>query len=171
MTTSHRHSANQVQPDLLLGWREWVSLPELNIPAIKAKVDTGARTSAIHAFYVDRFRRKGQAYVRFGVHPLQHRRDIARECSARVIDERAVTDSGGHREDRLVVMTPLRLGSQEWNVEITLTNRDTMLFRMLIGREALRGHAWVNPGVSYQVGKPRLTQCYPELTRNTNRQN
>ena len=137
----------------ILGWREWVAIPALGIPAIKAKVDTGARTSALHAFYIEAFREQGRERVRFGMHPLQNREDIAVDCIADVLDQRLVSDSGGHTEMRYVIKAPIRLGDQEWPAEITLTNRDTMKFRMLLGRSALWGRYIVDPHVSYAAGR------------------
>lgn len=138
----------------ILGWREWVALPELGIDHVKAKIDTGARTSALHAFFVDPFKRRGRPWVRFGVHPWQGRRDIAVEVEAAVLDRRMVSDSGGHRELRYVIATDIVLGPERWRIELTLTNRDTMKFRMLLGRMALRGRFLVDPRLSYRIGKP-----------------
>jgi hypothetical protein len=138
---------------ITIGWREWVAMPELGLGAIKAKVDTGARTSAIHAFSVEPFEQDGESLVRFKVHPLQKREDIEVECVAKVVDQRVVTDSGGHAEQRYVIEAPLRLADQHWPVEITLTNRDTMGFRMLLGRTAIRGRFVVDPARSYIVSK------------------
>ncbi len=138
---------------LMLGWREWIALPELGLGLVKAKIDTGARTSTLHAFYVDGFRRGGQHYVRFGVHPLQKRTDVVIHSEALVLDQRRVTDSGGHREDRYVIRTRLALGGQDWPIEMTLTNRETMLFRMLLGRTALAGRARVDPARSFLTGR------------------
>lgn len=139
--------------DLILGWREWLALPELGLPAIKAKVDTGARTSTLHAFYVDTFRRDGRLYARFGVHPLQQRADLVIHGEAPVIDRRQVSDSGGHREERYVIETRLALAGREWPIELTLTNRETMLFRMLLGRTAINGRALVDPKKSFLTGQ------------------
>ena len=139
--------------DLILGWREWLALPELGLPAIKAKVDTGARTSTLHAFYVDTFRRDGRLYARFGVHPLQQRADLVIHGEAPVIDRRQVSDSGGHREERYVIETLLALAGREWPIELTLTNRETMLFRMLLGRTAINGRALVDPKKSFLTGQ------------------
>ncbi len=140
-----------------LGWREWIALPELGIPALKAKLDTGARTSALHAFYVETFNQ--DRWVRFGIHPLQRRVEPVIHCEAELIDRRVVTDSGGHREQRYVIQTPFRLGEHVQPIEITLTDREGMLFRMLLGRTALSGWARVDPERSFRSGRA-LARAY-----------
>ncbi len=138
----------------ICGWREWASLPGLGIGAIKAKLDTGAKTSALHAWDLDAYEVDGRPWVRFCVHPL-HRADgsVAR-CSAPLCDRRWVTNSGGTSERRYVISTHLRIGAESWPIELTLTNREQMGFRLLIGREAMRGHLIVDPNSSYRAGKP-----------------
>jgi hypothetical protein len=138
-----------------IGWREWAELPGLGIAAIKAKVDTGARTSALHAFSVEPFEEEGVRMVRFGIHPLQRRDDVACYCTAPVADRRWVSDSGGHRELRWIIITPLRMGGLEWPVELTLTNRDSMLFRMLLGRTGMARNFLIDPRASYLLGRPK----------------
>lgn len=140
----------------LLGWREWVSLPTLGVQHIKAKVDTGARTSALHAFSNEIYYERGVKMVRFKLHPWQKRTDIEQDCAAAVIDERVVSDSGGHRERRLVIATEVCLNEHCWPIEMTLTNRDNMQFRMLLGRTAIRGLYGVDPAASYLVGTKPL---------------
>lgn len=139
---------------VMLGWREWVALPELGIEAIKAKVDTGARSSALHTFDLDTFSENGITKVHFCIHPYQHDLSIVSECVAELIDQRNVTDSGGHTELRPVILTPVRLGHSSKNIEITLTNRENMKFRMLLGRTAMFGDCIVDPAKSYLLGKP-----------------
>ena len=142
-----------------IGWREWVALPDLGIPAIKAKIDTGARTSCLHAFYVEPFDDGARRRVRFGVHPLRRITSIELHCEADVLDERNVSDSGGHVERRIVIATQVVLSGQAWPIEITLTNRENMLFRMLIGRTALRSRFRIDPGRSFINGR-KLRHVY-----------
>lgn len=143
----------------LIGWREWVALPELGIPALKAKIDTGARTSALHVSELECYDAPDGRRVRFVLHPLRKRSELIIACTARVIDERIVSDSGGHRERRPVIRTPLSLGGRRWPIEITLTNREDMLFRMLLGRTAMSGRLTVDPQQSYCCGR-RLRHAY-----------
>lgn len=138
----------------MLGWREWVSLPDLNITHIKAKIDTGARSSALHAFAIDPYRKGGQRWIMFAIHPIQKHSDVAIECHALIKDRRLVSDSGGHKQRRYVIESRLILGQSIITAEITLTNRDTMLFRMLIGRTTMNNHFIIDPNASYLQGKP-----------------
>ena len=146
-----------------IGWREWVALPELGVDAIKAKVDTGARTSALHAFYVEPFGPARARKVRFGVHPLPRRNDIAIECIARVIDRRDVRSSNGEIEERFVIETPIRIGERQWRIEVTLANRNMMTYRMLLGRQAISRDVLVDPSSSFL--QPKLRYKVYDLTR------
>lgn len=143
---------------ITVGWREWCSLPELGLTHIKAKVDTGAKTSCLHAFMVEDFIKDNEQWVRFGMHPDQHRTKKEIFCETRVIDQREVTDSGGHIEKRYVISTLLIIDNQQWPIELTLTNRDTMRFRMLLGRTAMENKIIVNPAESYLLGEPVKAQ-------------
>ena len=141
----------------LLGWREWVSLPGLEIPHIKAKVDTGAKTSALHTCSISPFEDdQGQLWVKFSVNPWQFDQQKIVECQARVKDRRAVTDSGGHRELRYVIESLLVIDGHSYSIELTLTDREGMRFRMLLGRSALRGRFMVDSKASFLMGGDKL---------------
>ena len=142
-----------IENKLLLGWREWVGFSDLGLPRIKAKVDTGARTSCLHAFKLDVFDNNGAEWVRFSVHPNQESLDVM-VCESPIHDKRLVTDSGGHSEERIVILSQVEIGAWKESIEVTLTSRDSMKFRVLLGRTAItKGHFVVNPALSYCQGK------------------
>ncbi|MFO1352160.1 MAG: RimK/LysX family protein [Gammaproteobacteria bacterium] len=142
-----------MEDKLIVGWREWVALPKLGIPALKAKIDTGARTSALHVADLESYREQRRRKARFTLHPLRKNQQVAIICSADVIDERIVTDSGGRKEKRLVIRSPIRLAEWEWMIDITLTSREDMMFRMLLGRTAMAGRLIVDPALSFEYGR------------------
>lgn len=142
--------------DLTVGWREWVSLPDLGVGWVKAKLDTGARTSSIHAYDVQEFERDGVACVRFDVRPWQKSTDDIVAAELPVHDRRDIRSSNGHIESRIVVSTTLSIAGRRIPAEFTLTDRDEMGFRMLVGREALRQGFLVDSGRSYYGGRPPL---------------
>ena len=137
------------KPRPVIGWREWVALPELGVSRVKAKVDTGARTAALHAHRLEVLDEGNGQIVRFEIHPTQRSAAGAISTTAKVVDWRDVRSSAGHRERRPVIVTPLRLRGQQWNIEVTLTNRDAMGFRLLLGRQSIRGRFVVDPGRSF----------------------
>jgi len=147
------------QNKIIIGWREWLALPDLGIQAIKAKVDTGARTSALHTFGLEPYEEDGTFKVKFGIHPLQRRKDIEVSCVADVVDRRRVTSSAGQSEMRYVIRTFVALGEIRWPIELTLTDRRSMRFRMLLGRAAISGLLLVDPAKSYLTGR-RLSKLY-----------
>ncbi len=156
-TSIERAAAKQV-----VGWREWVALPRIGVRRIKAKLDTGARSSALHAFNLRPSRRDGKLFVQFDVHPLQRNDEVYRTCLAEAVDYRWITNSGGGREKRFVIVTALQMGGDIWPIEVTLTDRDQMGFRMLIGRTAMEHRLIIDPTVSYRLGKPRKADGAPK---------
>ena len=137
----------------LLGWREWVAFPALGVGRIKAKVDTGARTSCLHAFRIETFKRDDAPWLRFDIHPNQRDTSEVLQCEAPLKDRRVVRDSGGHEEHRYVIETDLEIAGRLLPIEVTLTDRDNMKFRVLLGRTAIRNQFMVDPGRSYLTGK------------------
>jgi hypothetical protein len=146
-------------PKVVVGWREWIGLPSLGIPAIKVKIDTGARSSSLHAFDVETFERDGAPWVRFVVHPWQRDADTTVHAEAPVLEFRHVRSSSGHLTHRPVIRAAVELDSRRWQIELTLAARDEMGFRMLLGREAVRGRFIVDPGRSYMVSKSPASQA------------
>lgn len=148
---------------IVLGWCEWCQLPQLGLPAVKAKIDTGAATSALHAFDTERFRKRGKDYARFWVHPLQGDLQTAIQCRAEIIDRRSVMSSNGHKENRFVIKTALVINERTWDIELTLSNRDPLKFRMLLGLSALKKQAIIFPDKRLYQGtmsKKELIKAY-----------
>jgi hypothetical protein len=137
----------------IIGWQEWCGLPNLNIQAIKAKIDTGATTSCLDAFNIQPIKVNGIDYVNFRIHPIQNRQNIIIECNAPLIDQRTVSNSGGQRQLRYVIETEIVIAGESWNIEVTLTNRKTMKFRMLLGRQALENRYIVDTSRSFIYGR------------------
>ncbi len=139
----------------IIGWREWISLPDLNIKKIKVKVDTGARTSSLHAFDMNLFKKNGKDYVKFKLHPEQRSSKKIITCIARVLEFRKVKSSNGQSEKRPVIVTRVKLLDNQWDIEVTLTNRDEMGFRMLLGRASIKGRFLVDTGKSFYSTKKK----------------
>jgi hypothetical protein len=137
---------------LLIGWREWLALPQLGLSALKAKIDTGARSSSLHVDDLREFQREGRTWLRFAVATRRRGAGLV-DCEAPALDRRDVTDSGGHITSRWFIRTAIRLEGIEWEIEINLTNRRNMLFPMLLGRSALCGRFRVDPQLSYACGR------------------
>lgn len=138
---------------IIIGCEEWCGFPTLSVPAIKARIDSGAKTSSIHAFNIQSFKRDQQSWVSFEIHPIQQNRDTIIRCESVVVDRRNVKSSSGEMEKRYVIRVPMVLGDQEWEVELTLTNRDSMGYRMLLGREAMIHRILVDPSASFNLGE------------------
>lgn len=138
---------------IIIGSEEWCAFPTLDIPAVKARVDSGAKTSSLHAYNIQPFEENGKSFVRFEVHPLQDNRSVSVQCVAELVARRNVKSSIGEKEQRHVIRSTVTMGEESWDIEITLTNRDTMGFRMLLGREAMRGRMLVDPEASFRLGE------------------
>ncbi len=159
MTATRKRKVERL-PKAIIGWREWCALPELNLPGILAKIDTGAKTSSLHAFDI-RESQKQAGWLEFSIHPVQRRRKPEIRCSAPCVDYRAVTSSNGRSEERPVILTTIQIGLRSFATEITLTNRDDMGFRMLIGRQTLAKNFIVDPALSYCCGDREESLLYP----------
>jgi len=160
-----------MQSKFIAGSKEWCSLPQLDIAAVRARVDSGAKTSSIHAFNIEPFTRDSKQWVRFDLHPLQKSRRATIRCEAPVVDRRTIRSSNGSSEKRFVIRTPMTINGATWDIELTLTNRDAMGFRMLLGREAMSGRILVDSEAEYLFGDVSdhemvfldIRQCYMKL--------
>ncbi|MHA7872449.1 MAG: ATP-dependent zinc protease family protein [Hyphococcus sp.] len=139
----------------VIGWREWASFPDFDVRSVNAKIDTGAKTSAIHAFRISPFLKNGATWVEFYLHPLQQRRKPEIYCQAPVADIREIRSSNGYVQERYVIRTRLNMGEMSWRIDLSLANRDAMGFRLLLGRDALGKRFLIDPGASYKLGKAR----------------
>lgn len=142
----------EITEHIIIGGEEWCAFPALHIPAIKARVDSGAKTSTIHASNIHKFTRKGEKWVSFEVYPIQDTRRVTIRCKAKIIDYRNVKSSSGISEKRYVIQSMLKIGNYQWPIELTLANRDSMGFRMLLGREAMENRVFVDPANSFLLG-------------------
>jgi ribosomal protein S6--L-glutamate ligase len=154
----------------IIGWKEWFNLDCIALPAIKGKIDTGAKTSALHAFNIETFYIEDVEYVRFDIHPLQKNKRLVRSCISRVIDRRMVSDSSGKKEKRIVIKSDLKIGDSKIRIELTLTNRDNMSFRMLLGREAIKQAKMIvdisKSFVQGKLKKNKVLKLYREIKPN-----
>jgi len=156
---------------LIIGSEEWCALPEIKIPAIKVRIDSGAKTSSLHATNIKEFDNKGELYISFDVFPIEQKLHTIIHCKAKVIDRRMVKSSNGSQERRYVIETEIQMGSNSWKIELTLSNRDSMGYRMLLGRQAMENKILVDPGSSFQLGKKNLDDVqslYPSKTLKRN---
>ena len=160
--TRRRPKSEAATPRQAVGWCERVGFPALGIEAIKAKIDTGARTSALHAYDLEPFSKDGDPWIRFTVHPDGTGRKVTQACLARVVGQRMVADTSGRRERRYIIETTLCIGDVLWPIEISLTQRSYMRFDCLIGRTAIRGRFLVDPGRAYLAGRPTNGRSAPE---------
>tara|TARA_R100001039_G_C1853562_1_gene114875 strand:+ start:1888 stop:3345 length:1458 start_codon:yes stop_codon:yes gene_type:complete len=172
LSTHDNHSDKQKSgaDRIIVGSEEWCALPKLGIPAVKVRVDSGAKTSSLHAFNIRPFLRAGSSWVSFEVHPLQNNRRTIIRCEAEVIDKRVIKSSSGIGEKRYVVRTTLQHHDRQWDIELTLTNRDSMGYRMLLGREAMNGRILVDPAAGFLGGDikhKQIEDLYREHTRET----
>lgn len=166
LTSSDHHPEPQT-PLVIIGWREWVSLPALGVRRTKAKIDTGARSSSLHAFEIEPFDIDGKPHVRFQVHPIQRRDNFVVSCQAEVHDIRMIRSSSGETSERFVIRTPVSWMGESWEIDLTLADRSLMGFRMLIGREAVRGRMLVDPDRSFFGPRPHRHRRHPpSLDRN-----
>ncbi len=147
------------QNKTIIGSEEWCAFSQLGIPAVKARVDSGAKTSSLHAYNIQPYEENGTSYVRFEVHPIQDNRSISVQCIAELVARRNIKSSIGEKEQRHVIKTPITMGGETWDIEVTLTNRDTMGYRMLLGREAMRGRMLVDPEISCALGERTETEA------------
>ena len=150
---------NNRETSLIIGWKEWASLPHLNIPKIKVKIDTGAKTSALHAYDINVVKNNGKEYAKFIIHPIQKNNKIYNHCIAEIIGIKTVKSSNGLKEERFMIRSPIQIGSQIWDINITLTNRDIMHYRMLLGRNAMNSII-INPMKKYCQGKISNKQIF-----------
>ncbi len=156
----------KAEPLPVIGWREWVSFPQLGLGPIKAKIDTGARSSSLHAFDMATFQQEDKTFIRFQVHPIQRSREGTIEVEAEVLEYRRVRSSSGQAVLRPVIVTMLEVLGRSWPIELTLANRDQMGFRLLLGREAFRRRLLVDAGRSYYGGKLKGTKGVKRLNKN-----
>lgn len=154
---------------IILGSEEYFSFPELNIPVIKARIDSGAKTSAIHALNISPFKKGDENWVKFDINPIQNDLKTIISCEAKVIDKRIVKSSSGYREHRFVIQTEIFINNEKWLIELTLTNRDSMGYRMLLGREAMMGRVLVDPEKSFVLGEPPI-EVIKDTYKNNQRQ-